>query len=560
MDPKSTANHDEATLSFYEEMVESAHDGILLVEDNIIISCNEAACKLYGLSRDELNGSHPGKLSTPLQPDGEDSATKANRYMAAAVSGTPQKFLWRHVRRGHGDFIAEITLNPARPVEIPGRGIRPRFVTILRDVTDEQATANALRESEIRFRDLFDKSSVALTLITGDTVTRVNNCWQTLFGYSHSQIENLNDWWQIAYPDEEYRRQAKQKWADSLTQLTGHEGIIPSSEYRVCCSNGEFKHVLIGAARVGKETMVSFYDITEQQHAKAELRKLNNELENRVSERTSELQKTIEILQKTQQELVQSEKLASLGALVAGIAHELNTPIGNAVMVSTSQQHLVSSLAQDFQQGLKRSTLENFIDSIEETSDVLSHNLARAAELITSFKQIAVDQSSYNRRTFNLNEVIHELRLTLSPSLRKAGVELKEDIAPDLQLDSFPGPLTQVLMNIVNNATMHAFSGIEIPSIMIESKPADGEFVILEITDNGTGIAKQHLARLFDPFFTTKLGKGGSGLGLHIVYSLVTELLGGRIRVSSTSEHGTCFELTLPFIAPEHTIVTTDTK
>ena len=559
MDPTSTINHDEATLSFYEEMVESAHDGILLVEGNIIINCNEAACKLYGLSRDELNGSHPGKLSTPLQPDGEDSPTKANRYMAAAVAGTPQKFLWRHIRRGHGSFIAEITLNPARSVETPGQGVRPRFVTILRDVTDEQATANALRESEVRFRDLFDKSPVALALTSGTSVTTVNRRWQTLFGYSHSQVENLNDWWCLAYPEEEYRLQSQQRWDQSLSQLTSHAGVIPSSEYRVQCSNGEFKHVLIGAARVGEETMVSFHDITEQHHVKTELKKLNNELENRVADRTSELQQTIEILQKTQQELVQSEKLASLGSLVAGIAHELNTPIGNAVMVSTSQQQLTSSLAQDFQQGLKRSTLEHFIASIEETSEVLSHNLARAAELITSFKQVAVDQSSYNRRTFNLNEVIHELRLTLSPSLRKAGVKLKEEIDPDIELDSYPGPLTQVLMNIVNNAIMHAFSGVESPTIMIESKFANEKAVILEITDNGTGISKHHLARIFDPFFTTKLGKGGSGLGLHIVYSLVSELLGGRIQVSNTSTSGTCFELTLPFVAPEQT-ATTDIK
>ena len=559
MDPTSTINHDEATLSFYEEMVESAHDGILLVEGNIIINCNEAACKLYGLSRDELNGSHPGKLSTPLQPDGEDSPTKANRYMAAAVAGTPQKFLWRHIRRGHGSFIAEITLNPARSVETPGQGVRPRFVTILRDVTDEQATANALRESEVRFRDLFDKSPVALALTSGTSVTTVNSRWQTLFGYSHSQVENLNDWWCLAYPEEEYRLQSQQRWDQSLSQLTSHAGVIPSSEYRVQCSNGEFKHVLIGAARVGEETMVSFHDITEQHHVKTELKKLNNELENRVADRTSELQQTIEILQKTQQELVQSEKLASLGSLVAGIAHELNTPIGNAVMVSTSQQQLTSSLAQDFQQGLKRSTLEHFIASIEETSEVLSHNLARAAELITSFKQVAVDQSSYNRRTFNLNEVIHELRLTLSPSLRKAGVKLKEEIDPDIELDSYPGPLTQVLMNIVNNAIMHAFSGVESPTIMIESKLANEKAVILEITDNGTGISKHHLARIFDPFFTTKLGKGGSGLGLHIVYSLVSELLGGRIQVSNTSTSGTCFELTLPFVAPEQT-ATTDIK
>src|SRR5690606_4631511 len=157
---RSTPNPQQLStlLGIYEEMVESAHDGMLLVEDNIIIGCNPAACGLYGLSRDELIGSHPGLLSPEFQPDGESSASKAERYMAAAMAGTLQQFHWQHLRRGHGEFTAEVSLNPARPIDLPGLGLRPRYVSVLRDVTATLQQAEALRHSEIRFRQLFDEA------------------------------------------------------------------------------------------------------------------------------------------------------------------------------------------------------------------------------------------------------------------------------------------------------------------------------------------------------------------------------------------------------------------
>lgn len=342
--------------------------------------------------------------------------------MAAAVQGQPQHFLWQHLRRDHGEFTAEVSLNPARPVELPGLGLHPRFVAVFRDVTHEQQQAEALKE-------------------------------------------------------------------------------------------------------------------------------LNNTLEQRVAARTAELQRTLEDLHRTQDDLIRSEKLAGLGALVAGVAHELNTPIGNAVMVASSLQLQEQELRKAMQQGLKRSAFDAFLTELHESTDIISRNLRRAAELISSFKQVAVDQSSYQRRRFDLADVLHELRLTLTPTLRKAQVELLEDASPGLQMDSYPGPLTQVLMNIVNNAVMHAFDGSEQPSIHIQARRADDQQIRLDIRDNGCGIPAANLPRIFDPFFTTRLGQGGSGLGLHIVYTLVRDLLHGHIDVHSDS-HGTCFTLLLPETAP----------
>lgn len=410
-------------LGIYEEMVESAHDGMLLVENNTIIGCNPAACALYGLSKQELIGMHPGNLSPQYQPDGEESSAKAERYMAAAMGGTLQKFLWQHLRRGAGEFTAEVSLNPARPIELPGLGLKPRYVSIVRDVTTEQENAAALEQ-------------------------------------------------------------------------------------------------------------------------------LNNELEQRVAQRTAELQTALDNLRIAQEDLIRSEKLAGLGSLVAGIAHELNTPIGNAVMVASSLQLMEKELRHALQAGLKRSAFEQFLGELQESTDIIERNLRRAAELISSFKQVAVDQSSYQRRPFDLAEVLHELRLTMSPTLRKGGVHLQEDTRPGLHMDSYPGPLTQVLMNIVNNAVMHAFTGYNDRQITIAAEQPGPDQIRITISDNGCGIDAVHQSKIFDPFFTTKLGQGGSGLGLHIVYTLVTGLLGGRISVQSEPGHGTRFEVLLPCTAP----------
>ena len=271
-----------------------------------------------------------------------------------------------------------------------------------------------------------------------------------------------------------------------------------------------------------------------------------------MQERTQALQSAIEDLQRTQEELVRSEKLASLGSLVAGVAHELNTPIGNAVMVSSTLRDLQQQFDDSVAQGLKRSTLQQFQAQWREATEVVERNLRRAAELIASFKQVAVDQSSYQRRPFELGEVLHEMSLTLSPTLRRSQVELIDQVSSGIHMDSYPGPLTQVLMNLLNNAVVHAFENHPGPrEVRIKGEALPNQRVRITVSDNGCGVPKAHLSRLFDPFFTTKLGRGGSGLGLHIVYTLITGPLGGRVKVSSAPGQGCTFTLELPDKAPQ---------
>lgn len=287
------------------------------------------------------------------------------------------------------------------------------------------------------------------------------------------------------------------------------------------------------------------------------LQRLNVDLESRVERRTGdlaranhELLEAIESLKLAQGELVRSEKLAALGSLVGGIAHELNTPIGNGVMAVSTLHDQVRDFRCEMASGLRRSTLEAFVDRVERGSEIAVRNLQRANELITSFKQVAVDQTSVQRRPFILSEVVDEILLTLQPTLKRTPYRVRSVISAGLAMDSYPGPLGQVLTNLLTNALVHGFEGRREGLIEIRAEPCGEEQVCLSVSDDGAGIPPDMLDRVFDPFVTSKLGRGGTGLGLHIVWNTVTVVLGGSISVDSTPDQDTCFRIILPVVAP----------
>lgn len=283
------------------------------------------------------------------------------------------------------------------------------------------------------------------------------------------------------------------------------------------------------------------------------------EMRDRLVERTealetanTELEATVETLKRTQGELVSSEKMAALGSLVAGVAHELNTPIGNSVMTASTLADITEELVESAQtNSMKRSTLEHYIAEIQHGSDILLRNLRRASELVLSFKQVAVDRETSQFRHFLLKDVMHEIVLMLQPIFKKTNFVLSVDIDPGITMDSYPGPLGQVLTNLINNALIHAFENRTEGKIGISASVTNGDAVKLIVTDDGHGISPENLPRIFDPFFTTKLGSGGSGLGLHIAYNIVHTVLQGKIQVESKLGVGTRFELVLPLTCIE---------
>ena len=278
----------------------------------------------------------------------------------------------------------------------------------------------------------------------------------------------------------------------------------------------------------------------------AQILELNSTLEQRVADRTLELTEAMAQLTNAQDELVRSEKLSALGALVAGIAHELNTPIGNSLTVASTLQDHTNTFCTEMHSGLTRGRLQEYVDSTQQGTEILMRSLRHAAELVASFKQVAVDQTSVNRRKFCLSDTVAEILLTLGPTLRKTTHSVQCDIPADITMNSYPGPLGQIVTNLVNNALLHAFEERAQGVIQLNARRVSNGYVELVVSDNGHGIPPGHLPKVFDPFFTTKLGKGGSGLGLNIVYNLTTTMLCGSIRVDSVQGAGARFTLVLP--------------
>lgn len=299
--------------------------------------------------------------------------------------------------------------------------------------------------------------------------------------------------------------------------------------------------------------------IDQLRNAKEALKELNASLEARVKQRSSELEQAnhelslaLDTLRRTQDDLISSEKMASLGSLVAGIAHELNTPIGNSLLAATTLSDRLAEFKQRMEQGtLKRSTMNEHLDDVALACTLISGSLNRAANLIASFKQVAVDQTSDQQRQFDLRHVLDDTVATFAPRLRRANCSIVVEVEGDIGLDSYPGSLCQVINNLVNNALVHAFEGRTESAIGIRARCERPGHVFIAFQDDGIGMTDDVLRHVFDPFFTTKMGRGGTGLGMNIVYNIVTGVLGGRIDIDTRLGHGTTVYLEIPLLAPQ---------
>lgn len=294
-------------------------------------------------------------------------------------------------------------------------------------------------------------------------------------------------------------------------------------------------------------------DVTATVAAADELRRLNDELEQRVEDRTRalklsnrELKFALGQLQQTQRQLVDSEKMAALGSLVAGIAHEINTPLGIGVTAASHLEDETRRLQRLGAEGaLRKSDLESYQkDALDSTHLILS-NLKRASQLVRGFKQVAVDQTSEEPREIHLKSYLEEILLSLHPTLKKTAHQVEIQCPEDLVLYTYPGAISQIVVNLVMNSLIHAFDGIANGHITLHCEGYDDEWLLL-YRDDGVGMSDDIRQRIFDPFFTTKRGQGGSGLGLHIVYNLITQLLKGSLDCISTPGQGVEFQIQLP--------------
>ncbi|WP_448203415.1 sensor histidine kinase [Azospirillum sp. sgz302134] len=279
----------------------------------------------------------------------------------------------------------------------------------------------------------------------------------------------------------------------------------------------------------------------------AQLGSANQEAERR----RQEAETALAHLREAQEAMVRAEKLASLGALVAGVAHEINTPVGIAVSCASHLADATGHLRGRMQEGaLSKADFNRYLATATDTTALILDNCERAARLIASFKQVAVDRASAERRAVNLRRYIQETLVSLEPKLRQGGHGISVACPDDLVVDSYPGALSQILTNLVMNSLTHAYAEGQAGHLTVTvEEPVPGT-VRLTYGDNGRGIPADHLPQVFDPFFTTRRGEGGSGLGLHIVHNLTVGALKGAISVESLPGQGTRFVLTFPKDTP----------
>lgn len=281
-------------------------------------------------------------------------------------------------------------------------------------------------------------------------------------------------------------------------------------------------------------------DITDLKLMEEQLRAAKEEAESALNQ-----------LKKAQDGLIQAEKMAALGSLVAGIAHEINTPIGTALTSASHLAERTSAFRREFDEGqLRKSDLQRYMQLATETTQLMLANINRAAELVQSFKQIAVDQTSSERRRFELKTYIGEVLRSLHPRLKRTRITVEVNCPENIEVDSYPGALSQVLTNFVINSLLHAYGPEDSGRISVTVSQPNPDEVELRYSDDGVGIPEEHRNRIFEPFFTTKRGSGGSGLGLHIVYNMVKHNLAGRLQVDSIVGEGTTFILRFPRMAP----------
>jgi PAS domain S-box-containing protein len=281
-------------------------------------------------------------------------------------------------------------------------------------------------------------------------------------------------------------------------------------------------------------------DIGERKRSEQEMRKAKDSAE-----------AALRNLRETQNSLIEAEKLAALGRLVAGVAHEVNNPVGISLTVASALERKTANFASQVERGdLRRSSLNEFLETARDASSQLVSNLNRAAELIQSFKQVAADRNYSDQRNFDLGDLTEQVVMSLRPGLRKHNLTLNVDCEPNLVMNSYPGPYGQVLTNLFLNAVAHAFPDAKAGEVDIQVRASGKDYVEVIFADNGCGMSLDVRRRAFDPFFTTRRDQGGTGLGLHIVYSIVTTRLGGRLALDSTPGNGTRIQMILPRVAP----------
>ena len=333
---------------------------------------------------------------------------------------------------------------------------------------------------------------------------------------------------------------------DGLQVLSRVRELSPSTPVMVVSGVGDIRDVVEALRRGAWDYLMKpIQDMNILLHS-VETCLERSRLQRQNKEYQRSLEDSLEKLSRTQKEMIHSAKMAALGDLVAGVAHEVNTPIGVSVTASSFLLERTRHLRGLYQQGeMKRSDLEKYLTVAEESASSVLTNLERAAELVQSFKKVAADQSSEEKRSFELKTYLEQILISLRPQFKRTPHTVGMTCPENILLNSYPGAIMQILTNLIMNSLIHGFADGRPGEISIHVE-SSGDMLELRYRDSGVGMDQEQRERIFDPFYTTTRGSGGTGLGMNIVYNLVTQTLGGTISLESSPGQGALFMLTLP--------------
>src|SRR5882757_6062394 len=518
----------------YRKLFEGSVDGIYVTTPGgALLNANPALARIMGheTPQDLINGIgdiagtvyvHPSARAEYKSLMQRDGMVREFEYQVRARDGT---VLWL-------SDSASAVRNEAGEVV--------RYEGTVRDITDQKRAEDAIAEARRLLQQVID--TVPAVINVKDKQLRyvlMNRYMAGIFGIEPAEaIGQTTTDLMSRYGAE------KTDENDKRVLAAGRELGFYEEEYRDF--SGSMRQWLVNKLPIldasGEiENIVTVaLDIGERKRVELEMRKAKDAAEG-----------ALRNLRETQNSLIEAEKLAALGRLVAGVAHEVNNPVGISLTVASALERKTAIFGAEVARGdLRRSSLNEFLETSRDASSQLVANLNRAAELIQSFKQVAADRNYSDQRSFDLGDLTEQVVMSLRPGLRKHNLTLNVECQPNLMMNSYPGPYGQVLTNLFLNSVAHAFPDGKPGTVDIQVRESGKDNVEIIFADNGCGMSLDVRRRAFDPFFTTRRDQGGTGLGLHIVYNIVTNRLGGRLDLDSEPGGGTRIQIILPRVAP----------
>ncbi len=518
----------------YRKLFEASVDGIYVTTPHgELLDANPALARMMGYAtpQDLIKGIGDVATSVYLHP-----AAREQYQFLMQRDGMVREFEYQ-VRARDGSIL---WLSDSASAVRNEAGEVARYEGVVRDITDQKRAEDAIAEGRRLLQQVID--TVPAVINVKDKSLRyvlMNRYMAGIFGVEPQDAigrttADLMSRYGAAKTDEHDRRVLagtrelgfyEEEYKDSSGNM--RQWLV--NKLPLLDADGEIENIVTVAL-----------DIGERKRGEQEMRKARDAAES-----------ALRNLRETQNSLIEAEKLAALGRLVAGIAHEVNNPVGISLTVASALERKTAMFASEVERGnLRRSSLTDYLETSRDASSQLVANLNRAAELITSFKQVAADRNYSDQRVFDLGDLTEQVVMSLRPGLRKHNLTLNVDCQPNLSMNSYPGPYGQVLTNLFLNAVAHAFPDGKAGAVDIQVRASGKDNVEIIFSDNGVGMSMDVRRRAFDPFFTTRRDQGGTGLGLHIVYSIVTTRLGGRLDLDSEPGGGTRIQMILPRVAP----------